>query len=122
MVSLAKRDLQYRGMRDDRLRSFALKQEANLLLYRKVKHCSDEHEYKMYQQAWDTVNRPRYRDLQWSDKQKEALRLIDAGVSYEDEETKRNSRRFLCIPGPPGSGKSAVLLEAAIRHCKKCKC
>ena len=71
MVSVARRDLQYRGMRDDRLRSFSLKQEANFLLYRKVKHCSDEHEYQMYQQAWDTVNRPRYRDLQWSEKQKD---------------------------------------------------
>ena len=46
------------------------------------------------------------------------MRVIDEGVSHEDEEAKRNSRRFLYIPGSPGSGKSAVLLEAAIRHCK----
>ena len=117
MVSLTRRDLQYRGMRDDRLRSFALKQEANFLLYRKVKQCLDQHEYQMYQQAWDNVNRPRHRDLQWSDQQKEALRVIAEGVSHEDEESRRNSRRFLYVPGAPGSGKSAVLLEAAVRHC-----
>ena len=64
------------------------------------------------------MRRPRYRDLKWSDKQQEALRVIEVGVSHEDEEAKRNSRRFLYIPGSPGNGKSAVLLEAAIRHCK----
>ena len=36
LLSLAKRDLQFRGMRDDRLRCFALKQEANSLLHQKV--------------------------------------------------------------------------------------
>ena len=51
LLSLTKRDLQFRGMRDDRLRCFDLKQQANYLLYRKDKHCPDGHEYTMYQQA-----------------------------------------------------------------------
>ena len=47
----------------------------------------------------------------------EALRLIAEGYSHEDEESRRNSSRFLYVKGRPGSGKSAVLLEAAIRAC-----
>ena len=118
MLSLAKRDLQYRGMRDDRLWGFHWKQQANFLLYRKVKECPDVHEYERLRQHWNSVNRPKYRNLKWSSEQAEALRLIDAGVSHEDEEAKRNSRRWLYIQGAPGSGKSAVLLEAAVQHCK----
>ena len=36
MMMLAKRDLQYRGYRDDRLSSFSIKNTANFLLYRRV--------------------------------------------------------------------------------------
>ena len=117
-LSLAKRDLQFRGMRDDRLRCSAIKQEANFLLYRKIRGCLDADEYSMYQQAWGRVNRPKYQDLGWSEQQKHALATIEEGVSHDDEEARRNSRRWLHIRGAPGSGKSAVLLEAAIRHCK----
>ena len=71
----------------------------------------------MYRQSWDTVNRPKYRGLAWSESQSEALRLIAEGYSHEDEDSRHNSSRFLYIKGRPGSGKSAVLLEAAIRAC-----
>ena len=54
MLSLAKRDLQYRGMRDERLTSFTFKQEANFLLYKSVRECPDAHEYELLRQRWDT--------------------------------------------------------------------
>ena len=117
MLSLTKRDLQYRGMRDDRISCFHWKQDANFLLYRRVKDCQDAHEYECLRQQWDTLNRPKHRQLQWSAKQLEALRLMREGVSHEDEETRRNSLRCLYLAGAPGSGKSAVLLEGAIRAC-----
>jgi len=44
--------------------------------------------------------------------------FLFAGVSYEDEETRLNARRWLYVEGPPGSGKSAVLLEVAIWACQ----
>jgi hypothetical protein len=119
LVAVAKRDLQYRGMRDDRLRSFEWKQEANYLLYGRVRDCADEPEYAYLRQAWDTLNRPKHKDLVWSGQQTEALAKIAQGISYEDEEEKLNSNRWLYLSGAPGSGKSALILEAAIRAAKR---
>ena len=76
---LAKRDLQYRGMRDDRITCFHYKTEANFLVYRKVRNCPDATEYSYLKQCWDTINRPKYQDKKWSPEQKEALRKIDDG-------------------------------------------
>ena len=119
MLAVAKRDLQYRGFRDDRLSSFAYKQEANYLLYVRVRDCGDEVEYAYLRQCWDTLNRPKHRDLVWSVKQQEALDKVDKGISYGDEDEKRQSSRHLYLSGAPGSGKSALILEAAIRAAKK---
>ena len=63
LMRLAKRDLQYRGMRDDRLSCFQHKQDANFLLYRRVRQCQDAAEYECLRQSWDVLNRPKYRDL-----------------------------------------------------------
>ena len=122
LVRLARRDLQYRGFRDERVICFEYKSEANFLLYRRVRAASDEHEYKMLRQSWDGVNRPKYAGKRWSGAQEEALALVEAAVSHEDEETLQKSRRFLYVQGLPGSGKSAILLEAAIRLARKGLC
>ena len=65
------------------------------------------------------MNRPQYRDYGWGAKQLEALKKIEEGTSYEDEHERSHSHRWLYIAGAPGSGKSAVILEAAIRLAKK---
>ena len=118
IVALAKRDLQYRGLRDGRVNCFEYKQEANFLLYQRVLRCTDDHEYELCRQSWDTVNRPKYSPKKWSDKQNEVLQYIDDYVSHDDEDAKSKSQRFLYVKGCPGSGKSAVLLEGAIRCAK----
>ena len=115
IVALAKRDLQYRGMRDDRMRCFHYKQEANFLLYKRVRASKDAIEYEMLRQCWDTINRPKQKYLKWSPKQEEALEKIREGISYDDEDAKAKSWRWLYIPGAPGSGKSALMFEAALR-------
>ena len=117
LIDAAKRDLQYRGMRDERIACFLYKQEANFLLYRRMRQCQDPHEYERLRQAWDHINRPAHRNFKWGEKQKEALEMVAQGYSYSDEEARRNSRRFAYIDGAPGSGKSAVLLECALRAC-----
>ena len=118
MVNLASRDLQYRGWRDDRISSFHHKQNANFLLYQRVVACSDSHEYDMLRQSWDTLNRPKYEGKPWHDKQLKVFQLVHQALSYDDEEQKRKSQRWLYVCGPPGSGKSAVILEAALRCIK----
>ena len=115
---VASRELQYRGMRDNRVQNFEYKQEAHFLLYRKVASCRDEVEYERLRQAWDVLNRPQYRDRVWAPAQERALERIREGLSHEDEETRAASHRWLYIAGPPGSGKSAVLIEAAVQAAK----
>ncbi len=44
LMALSKRDLQYRGLRDDCLSCFHWKQEASHLLYERVRNCDDEAE------------------------------------------------------------------------------
>ena len=116
-VVLAKRDLQYRGFRDERIGCFVFKQEANFLLYQHVRDCDSRAAYECLRQEWDAVNRPQYSDKQWSTEQFAALKAIREGVSFDDEEARSRSDRWLYVPGPPGSGKSAVLLAAAMEHC-----
>ena len=117
MVASATRDLQYRGFRDERTYCFEAKQDANFLLFRRVSKCECDVEYEALRQSWDEVNRPKYRDHTWSPEQRQCIDLVKKGLSHEDEETRVNSRRWLYIQGPPGSGKSAVLLQAALDAC-----
>ena len=55
IVLAMKRDLQYRGLRDDRLISFRLKQDANYLLQERVERAEEEIEYERLRQEWDTI-------------------------------------------------------------------
>jgi len=66
LMHIATSDLRYRGFRDDRIRSFQYKQEANLLLYQRVL-TADIHEYELLRQSWDSANRPKYVIKKWSD-------------------------------------------------------
>ena len=70
-----KRDLQYRGLRDDRMISFELKQDANYLLAQRVERATDEIEYERLRQEWDTVNRPRRNQYGWSPEQQQVIRI-----------------------------------------------
>lgn len=117
MLSLATRDLQYRGMRDERTGCFEQKQYANFLLYRRVAQCDNDFEYESLRQQWDTLNRPAYRAHKWSPEQSDAIDFVKKGVSYDDEEARATSYRWLYIQGPPGSGKSTLLLELAVWAC-----
>ena len=119
LITLARRDLLYRGFRDDRIMSFTLRTQALFALYQNMRNCSDDHEYALLRQHWDAINRPGYVHRVWSPRQQEALDTLDVGVSHDDEEAKACSKRWLFIKGRPGSGKSLVLLEMAVRCAQK---
>ena len=89
-----------------------------MLLHQRILKCKDDVEFELLRQSWDVLNRPKYSRKIWSDEQAEALRRIRVGVSFEDEVERDESDRFLHVSGKPGSGKNAVLLEAAVEHCK----
>ena len=89
-----------------------------MLLLCRVRKCRDDVEYHMYQQQWDTITRPQHVRRTWSPRQEEVLGAVAIAVSLDDEEQKRQHKRCLFISGGPGSGKSAVLLEVAIRCVK----
>ena len=90
-----------------------------MMLLLRVRNCCDDAEYEMLRQHWDTVRRPQYARRNWSPKQEEALGALAYAVSLDDEEQKCLRKRCLFVSGGPGSGKSAVLLELAVRSAKR---
>ena len=88
------------------------------MLYEHICACSDEFSLEMYRQSWDRIHRPQYASKTWSPEQCEVLKRVSDAVSFDDEEERRRSSRFLYVQGAPGSGKSAVMLESAIRSAK----
>ena len=51
------------------------------------------------------------RERALSPEQRQAINLIQKGLSHEDEEARINSRRWLYVQGPPRSGKSADVFD-----------
>ena len=49
----------------------------------------------------------------------ELLKKVGQAMSFQDEEERCRSNQFLFMQGAPGSGKSAALIEAAIRCAKE---
>ena len=89
-----------------------------MLLLQRVRNCADDAEYNMLRQQWDTVNRTQYAPRTWSPKQEDVLGAVAYALSLDDEEAKSRHKRYLYVSGGPGSGKSAVLLELAVRAAK----
>ena len=121
IVRLAVLDLQYRGFRDERISSFQWKQHANHLLFEKVLQYTDGLEYEMFRQQWEIQNRPVYDQKTYCGGQLEALKRISEALDCEDENAREVARnkRWLYIAGKPGSGKSEVIKEAAVRAAKR---
>ena len=84
-------------------------------MYQRIRACTDDIELEVYRQSWDRTNRPEYLLKQWGLEQQEVLEKIKVSLSMEDEEERRGSDRYVYVKGAPGSGKSAVLPEAALR-------
>ena len=88
------------------------------MLFGRVRRCTDDHEFEMYRQSWDTIAYANYTPKQWHPKQQEVLDRIKERTTIDDEDVKKNTQRFLYVKGRPGSGKTAVLIEGAVRAAK----
>ena len=78
------------------------------MLFGRVRRCTDDHEFEMYRQSWDTLVYAKYKPKEWHPKQQEALDRIRERTTIDDEEVKKTTKRFLYVKGRPGSGKTAV--------------
>ena len=118
MVDICSRDLSYRGFREDRVKTFVMYAQAELLLYRRVLECAaDPAEVTRLKDEWERVRRPPRKVCQWSKQQADVLKIVEQKTSIDDQIDKEKDGRpgrFLYVAGAPGSGKSAVLLEAAL--------
>jgi len=119
LLGSLRRDLQYRGYRDERVTCFELRHEALHLLHERVERATDEHVYRRLRQEWDSLTRPQRAEKTWSPEQQNVFKIIARGIGMDDEELRVFSKPFLYIGGDPGSGKTAVLLEAALRACAR---
>ena len=86
-----------------------------MLLLERVRNCEGQVQYEYYKQQWDTIHRPSYVHWEWSPRQEEVLAAVSQALSLDDEEERRRRWRRLFVSGGPGSGKSAVLFEVAVR-------
>ena len=68
-----------------------------MFLLCRVRNCRDDVEYHMYQQQWDTINRPQHMRRTWSQRQEEVLGAVAFAVSLDDEEQKRQHTRRLVV-------------------------
>ena len=93
--ALARRDLEYRGFRNDRCRSFEYHCDALFHLHERVLRCDDEVEYRTYKAEWEQCLSGKYESLAWSPEQPEVLRLVDEATGMEDEAEKMASERWL---------------------------
>ena len=70
-----------------------------MLLLCSVRNCRDDVEYHMYQQQWDTINRPQHVRRTWSPRQEEVLGAVAFAVSLDDELQKSQHTRRLFVSG-----------------------
>jgi len=64
---------------------------------------------------WNALRTISLESRQWSPEQKQAMDAIEDGVGISDANVARRAERRLFISGEPGSGKSEVLIHAAVR-------
>ena len=93
-----------------------------MLLVLRVRTCSHDAEHEMLRQQWGAVSRRQYARRNWSPEQEEVFGAVAYTVSLGDEEQKRRHKRCIFLPGGPGLGKSAILLDISVRCASGAPC
>ena len=85
-------------------------------LYNYIEHPPVQRPMKLEQ--WSTVHHASLVDRQWSPEQAQVLKSIADLLAVSDANDVLESNRMLFVSGEPGSGKSEVLVHAAVRAAK----
>ena len=115
LVRVVAQHLRFAGHHEDRVVTQRCRLLSALLLSRKAARASSQ-DFAVLQHAWDTVVRGRsFREApKWSEDQLAFFRYLDEQLDLECVwDLDANVRKRRCfLSGPPGTGKSEVLVHA----------
>ena len=117
-LRVVQQQLRFAGHHEDRVRTQYCRMLAALLLSCKAARASEQ-DFAVLQRSWDTIVRGRSfaQPPQWSEDQLSFFRYLeeqlDSDCAWDLAGDVRQRRCFLS--GPPGTGKSEVLVHAAKR-------
>ena len=90
---------------------------AVLRLYCYIEDPPDRRRIKL--EEWGRVHHVSLCSRQWSQEQQQALDRIRDGLDISDANAIREAERFIYLSGDPGSGKSEVVVHAAVAAAEK---
>ena len=93
--------------------TFEYRLQAVARLYHHIEESPGERARKIDQ--WRIVSRVALQARQWSPEQQDAISTIAQGCCIDDAGAHLLQQRYLYVSGEPGSGKSEVLIHAAVR-------
>ena len=109
LLEAIKPDLQLRGLKEHRVRTFDARIRSCALLLEAVQRNQED------PAAWSARRIFQRPQRVWSQQQQAVLEAVEAGTSVVDANDVRRAGRLLQVSGGPGSGKTEVILEAAIQ-------
>ena len=92
--------------------TFEYRLHAVARLYHHIEEAPVERARKIEQ--WRIVSRVALQARQWSPEQQDAISTIARGCCVDDAGAHLLQQRYLYVSGEPGSGKSEVLVHAAV--------
>ena len=118
LMRVVRQQMRFSGHHEDRVRTQYCRMLAALMLGRKAARAPSQ-EFAVLQSEWDTVCRGASfsRPPTWSEDQMDFFRYLDRQLDMDcvwDLDANVRARRCF-LSGPPGTGKSEVLVHAAKR-------
>ena len=109
LIDWIEADLKLRGLKQDRINTFKDRVLSCALLLAAVRRGQAD------PAAWSARRIFARPERVWSPEQQAVLDAVTAGTSVLDADEHRTANRLLQVCGGPGTGKTEVILEAAVR-------
>jgi len=115
------KDLVYRGLPADRIKTFKSRLEAYKILMDHIDEADTMEKKKALVKRWDAKRVTKLEEKIWSATQKQVLDRVAQGIKVADANVPPHSR-FLFVTGGPGTGKTEAVLHSALGAAKSgCK-